>query len=704
MLQYLRNNYRLYFKKRVQPIYQNEIADCGAACFAMVANCFGAGLSLPSVKARFDVSNHGVSLHGMMEMATHYKLLPRTLQFDFHELKDLQLPCILHWNMAHFVVLERVGKRSITVVDPAFGRRDYTLKQAILYVTGIALELKPALSFEPSKDRTIVRIRDIVLQNPSIIKYLLVSLLLSIVIQGAAIATPFFIQLTVDEVIGKQDIDFLNLIVMIYGLVFIFEIFANYLRAQTHVRMSAAIGYQLKLSVFARLLQLPVKFFETRSTGDLVSRFRMIDELRETLSQNAISVIVDGLMAILFLIIMYMISPLLSIITTLIFVAYMIGRSVAQGLLEKRQRKLIVTDARAEAAFIETTRLISNIKLFSSEARRLTGWANLYGHQTGEKMAVDSIMVGFETFLGILRKIETLTIVYLGAKMALNGDITIGLLFAYVMFKDQFLERMAQFVQQIINFRIMHISIQRIGDIVFAEPEAPKLLGYLSGSDSEVEGEIELKEVEIAYSTIDDPILSGVNLHCGPGQKLALVGPSGCGKTSVLKVILGHLKPREGQYLIDGIAFDKYSLRTLRSQVATVMQSDSLIAGSILDNVFFDDETRDRERAVNAAIKVGLHDEIQSMSLGYNTPISESGDGISAGQKQRILFARALYRDPKVLILDEPTSNLDAKSAGILTDLVHSLSCTVIAATHASSFQNSFDQHYRLGANDGMSA
>ena len=697
----LSNNIRarllsIFGARKINVTYQDEIADCGFACFVMLANYWGLRITLQELKLRFTLSNHGASLFDLMNLAEHYHFIARALELKYHELKLLKTPCIILWNVAHFVVLEKVNKKGVIIVDPALGRRNYSHEEARRFFSGYALELDSSVDLKPTSSMKKPRLREAILNNKSIMPYMKIGLILSLILQITLIAAPFFVQLAIDEVVSKQDIEFLNLLTIVFGSIYLIETLVTYLRSQTLLRLNISFGFQLKSSMLSRLMSLPIQYFETRNVGNLTARFHILDQIISEINNNIIESLIDGVMSISFLVIIYMISPYLAMFTTIAAALYLAGRALIYRSIDANQREKVIRSAESEKQLIEIISNILEVKLTNSAHHSLNVWNNIYCKMQSSQLKIDNTIIGYEAFGNFVKRAEMMAIVYFGSHMAAAGDLSVGLIFAYVMFKDQFIARVNGFMHGIIVLRMMGVSYERLHDIILAKAEDSRSIGYAGGEDFKLQGQIECKNLAVGYSTISEPVLSNIEFNCAAGEKIAIIGASGSGKTTFLKTLYGALAPIAGTVSFDGIQPANINLKFLRSHFATVLQSSTLVTGTIFDNIFASSIERSAKEAVRVAKQAGLHDEIIKLDLGYNTPINELHGGLSEGQRQRLLLARALYTNPKYIFMDEPTSNLDAASIAVIAETLEKLHCTVVACTHESAILNKFDRVYKV--------
>jgi ATP-binding cassette subfamily B protein RaxB len=665
-------------------ILQTESSECGLACLAMVASHFGYHTDLADLRRQFSISLKGATLAQLMRHASSMQLNSRPLRLELDELDQLALPCILHWNLNHFVVLKAVrkdwrGKVTLVLLDPAVGERRVALEEASSHFTGVALELAPSPSFKPKEEKKQIALRDltghIVGLRSAIVKVLALALALEIF----AICAPLFNQFVIDEVIVSGDKELLVVLVFGFALLMITQNAIGLARSWFLMRWSMDISLQWSARVFAHLVRLPVFYFEKRHLGDVVSRFGSIGAIQSTLTSMFVESALDGLMAVLALVMMLVYSVKLSMLV-LGAVALYAGLRWAfyQPFREASQERLILS-SKESSHFLETMRAVTPLKLFGRETERLSRWQNLKIDVQNRDIKTQKLSIIFKVSNTLIFGIQGLALFYIGAGQVMQNTLTVGMLMAFSSYAGTFTGRISSLIDVFISYRMLSLHSERLADIVLEEAEAETAI---ETDISRIKAVITLKNIKFRYAEGEPWVLSDVNLTIPAGQSIALVGPSGCGKTTLCKIILGLLKPTEGEVLIDDIPITQLGIKTYRQLVGTVMQEDVLLAGSIMDNIAFFDSHCDQQRVEECAKLAAIHEEISKMPMGYQTLVGDMGSSLSGGQKQRVLLARALYKQPKVLALDEATSHLDVNNEHKVNQALGNLQLTRIMVAH----------------------
>lgn len=665
--------------KKLPVIIQTEVAECGLASIAMVANYHGHDVDLNSLRRKFSISSKGATLQGLIKLADSIQLSSRPLRLELEDLSKLQAPCILHWNLNHFVVLKSVKGNKVTIHDPAVGVRKFTLDEVSKHFTGVALELTPTADFKPEKIAKKAKLSDFWTRIIGIKRVLIQILILSLLIQVFAIASPFYTQLVIDDVVISQDMDLLLILALGFGLLVIINILISALRSVVILYMGTQLNIQMAVNLFRHLLKLPMEFFEKRHIGDVVSKFGSIQTVKDLLTTGLIETLVDGIMAIGLLIMMFIYSPILAFIVIIAVSLYTIIRLLLYRHFRQLNEENLVANALQNSNFMETVRAIQSIKLFGNETQRQTVWQNYYADEINTGIKIGKLKISFQFINGLIFGLENIIVIYLAATQVIDSLMTIGMLYAFMSYKQQFSDKASALVNKVIQFKMLSLHMERLGDIILSKQEK-----HLESNRelADVKGEILLENISFKYSESEPWILNNLNMKIIPGESTAIVGPSGCGKTTLMKLMLGLIKPSSGQVNIDGCEINQIGLKTYRSLVGTVMQSDQLLSGSIADNICFFEPDFDQEWIEKCAKMAAIHNDIISMPMSYHTLIGDMGSSLSGGQKQRLLLARALYKKPKVLFLDEATSNLDVGLESIVNETVKKLNITRIIIAH----------------------
>ncbi len=683
------------WSERIKPMLQSEEAECGLACVAMIAAYHGHRVNLPGLRQRFPVSMKGATLADLMGVASELELSPRALRLELDELDKLQRPALLHWDLNHFVVLEDVGRKSVTIVDPAVGRRTLSTKELDRHFTGVAMELAPTADFVPVEAQTKTRLRDLWSRLTGYGSATVQVLGLSVLLQLTALLMPFFLQLTLDEGIPQGDRGLLLLLLIGFAALYALNGVTAALRSWVVLTLGQSIAYQLGGNVVRHLLRLPLTYFEKRHVGDLMSRIGSIQPIQALLAQGLVNVLIDSVLALTTLAVMAMISPTLALIVFGTTIFYLIVSLLLFPGLRRRTEEEIMARAREETFLMETMRAMRSIKLHTHEAMRESGWRNRYADVISASYRADIYNIRLDFAESILFGLQFLVVVYLGALAVLDQEMTVGLLIAFLAYRTSFTASAAGLVDQAQRWRLLGVHLDRLSDIVGQRREElrpAKRERLLPPPAIRAEG------LGFSYAPNEPSIFENMDFEVPKGSMVAIVGPSGVGKTTLMRIMLGLLQPTSGQLLVDGVPLGPATNSAWRGRIGAVLQDDVLLTGTLADNIAFFDPKIDQERIELSSIAARIHDDIMKMPMAYQSLIGDMGAALSAGQRQRILLARALYRDPDAIFLDEGTANLDEENEAAIADLIASLPVTRVIIAHRPALIQRADIVLRLEA------
>ena len=675
----------------MKTILQSQVAECGLACIAMVITAHGQSTSLADLRQRFPQSLKGSNLKQLMACSAVLGFSARPLRLELHELGQLVRPCILHWDMNHFVVLHKVGRKHVVVLDPAVGERRLSMDEVSRHFTGVALELTPQANFEPQVQSPRLKLSQLTGKVQGLGWSALQIMAVAVVLELFAIVAPLFNQLVVDDVLTSGDQELLTVLVWGFALVLVIQTVLSLARSWLVMVLGQTLSLQWLGNVFAHLVRLPVSWFEQRHLGDITSRFGAVHDIQKTLTNIMIEALLDGVMTLAALVMMFLYSSTLSGVVVAAAVVYGLVRWASFVPFRNAAAERLVLAGQEHSHFIESLRAMTPLKLFGREQERRTRWQSLMVEVMNRDIRTAKMNIGFTVINTFIFGVENLLVFWFGAKAILASQgpgsgtavFTVGMLMAFISYKGQFTGRISALINHGIDLKMLGLHNERLADIALTPPEQDTPQGDLPEHDlSHLPPSLELKSVSFRYAEGEPWILKDAHLKIEAGENVAILGPSGCGKTTLLKLLLGLLQPVEGEVLYGGVLVRQLGLSNVRRKVGTVMQEDVLLTGSIADNISFFDMTPDMQRIEMCGQLAQLHTEIVRMPMGYQTLVGELGSGLSGGQKQRLLLARALYKQPSVLALDEATSHLDIQNEQAVNAVLAQLQLTRIVIAH----------------------
>jgi len=683
--------------RRVPMILQSEAPECGIACVAMIASYHGFRTDLGGMRMRLAPSMKGVTLKHISSIAEVMGMAARGVKVALESLSQLKLPAILHWDMNHFVVLTHVNGDSITVNDPARGRRVLKIAEASDHYTGVAMEMMPAAGFKKRDEREQISAWQLVRTATGLKSAVVQVMLLSLVLEVLAIATPFFLQLVVDRVVVGRDRDLLAVLGIGFALLAAMIAIVTGLRAWLGVYISTRLNLQLLDTLFARLLRLPLAWFEKRHIGDIVSRFRSVDAIQRTLTLTFLETVMDGLMVLVTLAVMLWYSATLTLIVVIAATCYGLLRAAMYGPQRRATDERIVHEAKAATHFIETLRGMMAIKLNLRESERRSAYLNHVVDQTNADVRVQNLALLQRAGNVLVFGLENVLVIWLGAYAVLDNQLSVGMLFAFLLFKLLFITRVNNLVDKTIEFRMLDLHADRVADIALAQPEGAAEYSAVARADApSAPFVVQGRDIGFAYG-IEGFVFRGIDFAAKPGEMVAIVGASGAGKTTLVKVLAGLLDRTEGSLTAAGRDVRDWEKAAYRSRIGVVMQDDHLFVGTIEDNISFFDPQHDPQRVLDCARLAMVDEEINAMPMQFNTIVGSLGMALSGGQRSRVLLARALYRQPQILFLDETFDQLDLAKERTITDGLRKTGIGLVIVSHRPETVGAVDRIVKLG-------
>lgn len=668
-------------RSRVRLVRQTEIAECGLASLTMVANFHGLDVDLGTMRRRFAPSLRGAALKTLIGLADRIGLTPRAVKLPLESLPGLHVPAVLHWDMNHYVVLERVKGDRALIHNPDGRSAWMPMAEVSDHFTGVALELRPSNDFQTVSQRERLKLSQLWQRMTGIKRALLQVLVLTLVLQAFVLASPYYMQLAIDQALPALDHDLLTVLALGFALFTVINAGATLLRSFVLLVAGTSISYGLAANIARRLFRLPIDWFEKRHTGDILSRFQSIGPIQNLLTQGAVGALVDGALAILTLALMLWYSTQLALVAIIAFALYAVVRLVSFSFEREAQEASIITHGKEQSTLIETLRGITTLRLFGRETLRHALWQTKLTDAINADVRFARIHIWQATANTLIFGLENIITIWIAIGYVIDGaGFSVGMVFAYLSYKTQFMQKAAALIDQGIAFKMLGLHLERLSDIALSDED--KSFGVNAEFATALKGRIELRDVFYRYAPSDPLVLDGVNLIIEPGEHVAITGPSGGGKSTLVKLILGLVEPEAGEVLVDGLPLARFGYKSFHGQIAAALQEDSLFAGSLADNIALFDDAVDMERVVAAAMAASIHEDIVRMPMQYETLVGDMGSTLSGGQKQRVLLARALYRQPKILVMDEGTAHLDVEHERAVNAAIASMGITRIIIAH----------------------
>lgn len=671
------------FRRKVPELIQMSTVECGAACLAMILGYYGRRTSISEIRENYGIGRDGFSAWDIAQAARSYGLKVRALSLDANDFRTASLPAIVHWQFNHFLVMERWASSFVDVIDPASGRKRLTAQEFDAGFTGIILLFEPDTQFNPRRAAPLLSLRtylvQYVKQSPFVfLQILLVTLLLQIF----GLIIPLLTKVIVDQIVPDRLNNLLSLLGIGVVLILLAQLATMLIRAALLTNLQARIDVSITSRFFEHLLKLPLRFFQQRSSGDILARLASNTTIRDLISNQLVSTMLDGSMVIVYLLILFSQSWLFGSLALLIGLLQMGLLLGTNGRVRRLTRRELDAMGISQSYVTEILTGIITLKASGTEKKAFQRWSNLFYSQLNTSIRLNYLTDCINALTTFLNTLAPLILLWVGTIAVLNGKMQIGTMLALNVLAGEFLAPLASLASSGQLLQVARSHVERLADVIEAQPEQNTQQVQLPPA---LTGRITLRQVSFHYNPTDASVLKDIDIDIEPGQKIALVGRTGSGKSTLGKLLLGLHLPTSGEILYDGIPLRDLNYQAVRAQFGAVMQDSHIFSGTIRQNILFNHPDSSLEQVVNAAQIAALHDDIVQMPMGYETFVSEGGSALSGGQCQRLSIACALAHDPIILLLDEATSALDVITERIIEQNLKALACTQIIIAHRLS-------------------
>ncbi len=674
--------------REIPYISQLEYSDCGAACLTMVLHFHGKEVPLSAVRSSINVTRDGVTARAIVDGAGRFGLFARGIKVDVPQVEMLPRGTILHWEFNHFVVFDRVlrgGK--LLIVDPAVGTRELSVEEFRQKFTGVAIEVKPTTAFakEKSKDGNArPYLRELFNESSLLTKIIVVSLVLRLL----AMILPLITGRVIDQVVPRSDYSLLWVLIgAIVGMV-LFEALGGMIRSHLMIHLRTLLDAKLTLGFLDHMVALPIGFFQKRSSGDLMMRVGSNATMREVVTSQTLSAIIDGVFVLLYAVVIMWVNMAMGLVA--------MGLALLPGLIylaaRSRNMRLMSEDldrqAKSQSYLVQLLGGMETLKTAGAERIAVEKWSSLYADVMNVGLRRGRLTAVIDALRTTVAQLSPMIILAVGTNAVMKKQISLGDMLAMNSLAMSLFGPLSQLIESLLQMQLLKGYAGRIDDVMKtpAEQDRDKVK-----PPPRLRGELALKDVSFRYAPDRPWVLQHVSLDIPVGAKVALVGPSGSGKSTLLHLLAGTLVPSAGKIFYDGVNVHEYDLQAVRQQLGMVPQHPFVFGSSIRENIALTVPDASLDKIRTAAKMAALVDDINAMPLGFDTPISDGGASLSGGQRQRIAIARAVLREPRVLLFDEATSALDnATEAQIVANLRH-LGCTQITVAHRLSTVQNYD-------------
>jgi len=669
---------------RIEFVQQLEHSDCGAACLVMVLSYYGRSVALSETREVCGTGRGGIDALALVRAARHYGLRARGVRVDrVSDLEYLPRASILHIGFSHFVVLDRWTSKGLYVVDPASGRRLLTPEQLDDGFTGVAITVEPTGAFERSSGSsfdyrgyfrsTVFRIGTL----PPI-------LWMSLVLQLLALALPLLTRLVIDKVLPRQDHDLLMVIGVGLIAVVLATVVASVTRAFLLLQLRIQFDFKMTSSLVEHMFALPLAFFQRRSVGDLVLRLNSSTTVREVMTGTVLSGILDGALVLLYLGILLATSIAMGILVLALAAAQLALFLISRRRYQELMAQELDAQSKVQSYEVQVLGGIETIKACAGESNAASHWANLYVDLLNVLVARGHAAAWIDSAMAGVRNAAPLVILWLGAHLVLTNTLGLGTMLAANALAMGLLVPYSSLLGAGLQLALVRSYTQRLDDIVQAEREDQRV-STTAACAPKLQGAIKCVGLTFRYSASAPLVVDDVSFDVLPGQHIAIVGRSGSGKSTLARLLVGLHQPSSGRILYDGMDAATIDPHEVRRQTGLVPQEPYVFGDTVRQNIALTDPGARLEAVQLAARRARLHDDIVALPMGYDTRLSDGGSSLSGGQRQRIAIARAILHEPRVLILDEATSDLDTITERAVHAEIRSLGGTIVTIAHRLS-------------------
>lgn len=674
---------------RLPLVRQSTSGECGLSCIAMVAGFLGVGTDLVELRRHNGGNINGATLADLSNICESLGLSTRPVRCRVSELRKLRTPCVLHWQFNHFVVLKSASRGRVVIHDPARGVVKDTYENVRRAFTGVALEISRGSGFRKAKAPPALKLSSLTALDAEFIKKLSAGLVLSLIVELLVLASPFYLQTVIDQVLGQGDVSLLDVLVLGFSALLVFQVVASTMRQLTFQYLSQVSVFDISARVLHKLLRLPLSYFRSRDLGDIQHRIQSLARVQAFIVHSAPALLLDAVFITLLTGLLTIYDAGLTALVLAVTALWCLWRALIFPVSLRLSGDIAIAESSVDTHFLETLRAVQTIKMANGEAARQSEWRNLFADRINAKIRVGNLAVVDSAVRQVLFQGLRILCVYLLAKDVLAGQMSIGMVSAFVAYLGMFMARAGGIVDRLIEYKLLAVPLNRLADVVYGDEETARGRGRTPTSADYC---LNMKHAWFRFDNSGRWILRDCSCRIPENGFVAIAGVSGEGKSTLLRLLAGLEPLSEGELSIAGLSVEDWPVQDLRAVTATVFEDDSLLKGTVAENIALFGSGFDLARVQRAAVRACIDREIRQFPMGYQTRIGDLGSSLSKGQAQRILMARALYREPRILLIDEATSGLDYRLEKRVIQTLSTMNATRIAITHSDQMLEAADE------------
>lgn len=684
----------LMLRRKVPMVLQSETSECGLACLAMCMGAHGRMVTLPNLRNRHPASSRGMSLAEMTDVAQAEGMELLAFEVPPEGLEEMRLPAVLHWDANHYVVLVslKVGRRAV-IHDPAVGVRTLSWSEFCSAYSGIAAEVLPAAHFQKVQEKSRVSLWSLLATVPNYQSLISKLFLLAFMLEASVLLAPLFLQNVVDQVLPVRDPKLLFTLAASFCGIALIRVAASLSRSWTSMALTGYMTAGMKGAVFSHALRLPMAWFDKRGVGTVLSRFNSLNRVRDIAGNDIVLATIDLVLALAMLGVMFLYAPVLALVSSVVALTVVLVSVAVQAPYTRAVNESIAADAQEASVLIESISGAAAVKFFGTEGFQRRSYLAAVLRSSNRLLDLHRLGILLRTSQGAMTALEEIVIVSLAGYMVMSGSLSLGTMFGFYAYKQIFSVKLTALVNAFMNVRELKLHAENVGDVTFAEPEEP------ASQPLQADGKpsLSFENIDFAYEGAEDYLLRNFSLTIESGEIVGVTGASGGGKSTLVKILLGALKPRAGVVRIAGVNVTDKAPGNYRPLLSVVMQFDSLFTGTLLQNITMFEEYPDLERARQAVHDAQFEDDVQQFPMGLNSLVSGINPTLSGGQRQRLLLARAFYKDAPILILDEATSALDVTKEVKVAEAIRRKGLTTLIVAHREETLRRCDRVVTVG-------